>query len=137
MRTTNTLTEQMIEWTGAKGNAIAVRVALTETMTDHDGQLLEMVRERGGLRITVAALVDGKERGAGLTVYAAARSGVAADVGQVVGLNAARLALVQAGIEQVKRAPEWVAKVEADKLADAAARQREQSHERIARAMAE
>lgn len=137
MYQTTTLTHRSVEWTGAKGNAIAVRVALTETLTDHNGQLLQPVRERGGLRLVVTALIDGQERGERLTVYKTPRSGVAADVGQVVGLNAERLALVQAAIAEVKRHPEWQAQVAAAADADAAAAQYRTDHARIVRAMGE
>ncbi len=133
----NTLAEQSVTWTGTKGNAVAVRVALVETTTDHGGQLLQPVRERGGLRVVVTALVDGRERGQGLTVYQAARQGVAADVGQVVGLNAERLALVRDAIDAVRQHPEWQAQEAAKAAAAVNAAQHRAAHARIVRAMGE
>lgn len=138
MRTVKTLTQRTTEWTGTNGRKLGVLVALMETTSDMDGQLLQAQRERNGLRIKIVSLVDGAERGQeGLTVYASERKGVAADVGETIGLNAERLALVKATIAEVKTHPEWVAAQAQADVAHVAAIAHDAEHARILRAMGE
>lgn len=138
MRKHNTLAERSVEWVGTNGRALAVRVALVESLTDHDGALPEMIRDRDGLNIAIDAVVDGEVRGLGtLTIYKAPRNGLAANVGEVIGLTAERLALVERARAELKAHPEWVAMEAAAAKARAEADEYRAARARVERAMAE